>query len=121
MGRSRWHLVSNHGAVLIYLSAHPAATMRETAAAVGMSQRRVAGIVRELADAGMLAIEKSGNRNRYRPDVTARFPFAFLSHLPVGLMLTPVVEALREEGAVVCAGCAGDRHAERAPEGGPRP
>ena len=94
MGRSHWHLVSNHGAALIYFAAYPSSTIREASAALGMSQRRTAGIVRELADAGMLAIDKQGNRNRYRVNFSSYFPHPFLSHLAVGLMLVPVVEAL---------------------------
>ena len=84
----------NHGAALIYLASRPSATIRETATALGMSHRRTAGIVRELVDAGMLRIEKRGMRNYYHPNFAARFPHPFLAHLPVGLMLGPVVEAL---------------------------
>lgn len=94
MGRTRWHLVSNHGAALIYLAARPTATIREVSVALGVSHRRTAGIVRELADAGMLVIQKHGSRNHYVVDCSSLFPHPFLSHLPVGLMLKPVVEAL---------------------------
>jgi hypothetical protein len=95
MGRTRWHLVSNHGAALIYLATRPTATIREVSVALGVSYRRTAGIVRELADAGMLAIEKRGARNSYHVNASSHFPHPFLAHLPVGLMLNPVVEALR--------------------------
>jgi len=94
MGRTRWHLVSNHGAALIYLAARPTATIREASVGLGVSHRRTAGIVRELVDAGMLSIEKRGSRNYYFVNGTAPFPHPFLSHLPVRLMLNPVVEAL---------------------------
>jgi len=94
MGRTRWHLVSNHGATLIYLAARPTATIREASVALDVSQRRTAGIVRELVDAGMLVIEKRGSRNSYVVNCTSPFPHPFLSHLPVGLMINPVVEAL---------------------------
>jgi hypothetical protein len=97
LGRARWHLISNHGAALIYLAAQPSATIREAAEALGMSHRRTAGIVRELVDAGMLQIEKRGNHNHYQVNLTSPFPHPFLAALPVGLMLRPVVEALSSD------------------------
>ncbi|MGI8549966.1 MAG: hypothetical protein ACR2PL_04080, partial [Dehalococcoidia bacterium] len=57
------------------------------------------GIIRELVDADMLRIEKQGTHNHYHVNCTAPFPHPFLAHLPVSLMLAPVVAALTTASA----------------------
>jgi hypothetical protein len=63
---SYWTLFSNHGHVLVCLSRDPEARLRDVAADVGITERAVQKIVRDLQDAGMLSVTKSGRRNRYR-------------------------------------------------------
>jgi len=69
MGRvteSRWTFMSNHGHVLAHLAGHPDARARDTAAEVGVTERAVQSIVKDLVDGGYLEKEKSGRRNSYR-------------------------------------------------------
>ncbi len=61
-----WTLFSNHGHVLFCLSRDPQARLRDVAADVGITERAVQKIVRDLQDAGMVSVTKSGRRNRYR-------------------------------------------------------
>jgi len=63
---SNWTLLSNHGHVLICLSRDPEARLRDVAANVGITERAVQKIVRDLQDGGMISVEKSGRRNSYR-------------------------------------------------------
>jgi len=63
---SNWTLLSNHGHVLVCLSRDPEARLRDVAAAVGITERAVQKIVRDLQDGGMLGVTKSGRRNSYR-------------------------------------------------------
>jgi len=63
---SNWTLLSNHGHVIVCLSRDPEARLRDVAADVGITERAVQKIVRDLQDGGMISVTKSGRRNRYR-------------------------------------------------------
>ena len=71
-----WRLFASHGVVLFYLAANPAATMREASLALGLTERQIARLVRDLVDVGVLRIERRGRRNFYHvdPDATVRDP-----------------------------------------------
>ena len=60
-----WTLFSNHGHVLLYLDAHPDATVREVALAIGITERTANKIVSELAEADYVSRERAGRRNHY--------------------------------------------------------
>ena len=63
---SNWTIFSNHGHVLFCLARDPGARLRDVAADVGITERAVQKIVRDLHDGGMISVTKSGRRNRYR-------------------------------------------------------
>ena len=63
---SNWTLFSNHGHVLFCLARDSEARLRDVAADVGITERAVQKIVRDLKDGGMISITKSGRRNCYR-------------------------------------------------------
>lgn len=63
---SNWTLLSNHGHVLVCLSRDPEARLRDVAADVGITERAVQKIVRDLQDGGMISVTKTGRRNCYR-------------------------------------------------------
>lgn len=63
---SNWTLFSNHGHVLFCLARDKEARLRDVAADVGITERAVQKIVRDLQDGGMISVTKSGRRNRYR-------------------------------------------------------
>jgi hypothetical protein len=63
---SNWTLFSNHGHVLFCLARNPEARLRDVAADVGITERAVQKIVRDLQDGGMLGVTKNGRRNSYR-------------------------------------------------------
>ena len=65
-----WTLFSNHGHVLICLARDNEARLRNVADAVGITERAVQKIVRELQQAGFIAITKHGRCNRY--DINTR-------------------------------------------------
>jgi len=62
----KWTVFSNHGHVLICLARNPEARLRDVALDVGITERAVQKIVRDLQDGGMVSITKSGRRNRYQ-------------------------------------------------------
>lgn len=63
--KTPWTFLSNHSHVLICLARDPELRMRDVAQLVGITERAVQRIVRELTDAGVLRLEKIGRRNRY--------------------------------------------------------
>lgn len=62
---ARWTFLSNHGHVLVSLARDPDARMRDVADEVGITERAVQHIVRDLVEQGYLHKEKVGRRNRY--------------------------------------------------------
>ena len=63
---SNWTIFSNHGHVLVCLTRNPESRLRDVAADVGITERAVQKIVRDLQDGGMISITKNGRRNFYR-------------------------------------------------------
>lgn len=63
---SNWTIFSNHGHVLVCLARNSNARLRDVAADVGITERAVQKIVRDLQDGGMISITKNGRRNAYR-------------------------------------------------------
>jgi len=63
---SNWTLFSNHGHVLVCLARDPESRLRDVAADVGITERAVQKIVRDLQDGGMVSVTKHGRRNRYQ-------------------------------------------------------
>ena len=49
--RPSWSLVTSHGLVLFYIANHASATIREVAAEVGLTERRVLEILKDLEKA----------------------------------------------------------------------
>jgi predicted ArsR family transcriptional regulator len=62
---SNWTLLTNHGHVMVYLSRHPEARLRDLAAEVDITERAAQRIVNELVEDGYLNKERVGRRNRY--------------------------------------------------------
>jgi DNA-binding IscR family transcriptional regulator len=62
---SGWTFLSNHGHVLVQLARSPDQTMRDIAQQVGLTERAVQLIVRDLADEGYITIKHVGRRNSY--------------------------------------------------------
>jgi hypothetical protein len=77
-----WTLVTSHGLVLLFVSSNPDATIRETAEAIGLTERRVAAVIRDLVAAGLLSVRRSGRRNHYTLNHKAHFRHPFLSGVP---------------------------------------
>lgn len=60
-----WSFLTSHARVLLAIAAEPDLRLREIAEAVGISERRVHGIVTDLTTSGYLTKEREGRRNRY--------------------------------------------------------
>ncbi len=85
-----WTFLSNHGHVLVGLAADPEARMRDIAAQVGITERAVQMIVRDLEEAGYLVRQRVGRRNHYTVVGQGRFRHPLEEHVRVGDFLALV-------------------------------
>lgn len=86
-----WTFMSNYGHVLVCLARDPDARMRDVAEAVGITERAVQQIVRDLVAQGYLRKDKVGRRNQYEVVGEARFRHELESHVTLGEFLGLVV------------------------------
>jgi len=94
-----WTFLSNHGHVLVSLARDPDARMRDVADAVGITERAVQQIVRDLVGQGYLRKEKLGRRNRYEVAQDAHFRHDLESALTLGAFLDLLTERAGERSA----------------------
>lgn len=86
-----WTLFSNHGHVLLYLAGDTRARLRDVAENVGITERAVQKIVRELQDAGYLTVTKHGRCNRYRINGRKSLRHPIESHCTLSRLIQAVV------------------------------
>ena len=67
-----WTFLTNHAQVLVCIARDPGIRLRDIGERVGITERAAHRIVVELADAGYIARERTGRRNRYT--INADFP-----------------------------------------------
>jgi len=87
-GKGPWTFLSNYAHVLVCLALDPDARLREVADRVGITERRVNGILADLEKAGIITVTKVGRRNSYTIDRTAQLRHPLESHKTVGDLLS---------------------------------
>lgn len=87
---SNWTIFSNHGHVLVCLARDSEARLRDVADDVGLTERAVQKIVRDLQDNGMISVSKHGRRNRYRIDNDKPLRHDLEAHCTLGALLNLV-------------------------------
>lgn len=60
-----WTLLTNHGAVLLYVALHPEATIRQVSEGVDITERATARILAQLRADGYVVATRRGRRNSY--------------------------------------------------------
>lgn len=88
-----WTFFSNHGHVLVSLARDSGARLRDVADQVGITERAVQKIVRDLQDEGFLEVSKHGRRNRYRINNRK----ALRHHLQSGCTVGQLLGLLRKQ------------------------
>jgi predicted ArsR family transcriptional regulator len=98
-----WTFFSNYGHVLVCLAKYQDARLRDVAVEVGITERAVQKIVRDLQEAGFLAVSKHGRRNRYKINRRKAMRHALESHCTVGKLLSLILKSteLVESAATV--------------------
>jgi hypothetical protein len=92
-----WTFFSNYGHVLVCLSRNREARLRDVAAEVGITERAVQKIVRDLQNEGFLTVTKQGRCNRYRINRRKSLRHELESHCTVGKLLTLVTRPGQQE------------------------
>ena len=87
---SEWTFLSNHAHVLVCLARDPEARLRDIAADVGITERRVSSIVADLETEGVVKIDRVGRRNTYTVNRRARLRHPLESHQSVGDLLRAI-------------------------------
>lgn len=90
-----WTFFSNYGHVLVCLARSREVRLRDVAAEVGITERAVQKIVRDLQDADYLTISKQGRCNRYRINRRKTLRHSLESHCTVGKLLTLLAKPAR--------------------------
>lgn len=85
-----WTLFSNHGHVLVCLARQNDARLRDVAVQVGITERAVQKIVKDLQEAGFVEVRKQGRCNRYRINRRKSLRHALESQCTVGKLLNLV-------------------------------
>ena len=93
-----WTFLSNHGHVLVCLARDPDARMRDVAEAVGITERAVQQIVRDLVAQGYLRKDKVGRRNHYEVVREASFRHELEAHVTLGEFVGLVVDGVPAVG-----------------------
>ena len=85
-----WTILTSHGHVLFYLASRPDATMRDIADDLGLSERRVATILRDLETSDTIHSTRVGVRKHHEINPAARFRHPTLNHLTLSAVLDDI-------------------------------
>jgi hypothetical protein len=90
-----WTFFSNYGHVLVCLARNHDARLRDVAEQVGVTERAVQKIVRDLQVGGFLTVSKQGRCNRYRINKRKALRHELEGHCTVGKLLALVARPAR--------------------------
>jgi hypothetical protein len=96
---SDWTFLSNYGHVLVCLAKDSEVRLRDVALEVGITERAVQKIVKDMQDAGFLTVSKQGRCNRYRINNRKSLRHGLESHCNVGKLLALVAKAPKQSSA----------------------
>ena len=84
---SHWTFMTNHSHVLLCLWKNPHLRLRDVAELVGITERSVQGIVRDLEEGGVITREREGRRNSYHIHQNIHLRHRLESHQTIGCVL----------------------------------
>lgn len=86
-----WSFLTNHARVLVCIAQDPGIRLRDIGDEVGITERAAHRIISELADAGYIARERTGRRNRYSVKVHLPLPDPVARERKIGDLLAILV------------------------------
>ncbi len=102
-----WTFLTNHAQVLVCIARDPGVRLRDVGDRVGITERAAHRIVTELADAGYIARERNGRRNRYTINALLPLPDPIAGEQNVGELLEILTATQGSERRVHRAGASG--------------
>ncbi|MEV0616860.1 MarR family transcriptional regulator [Nonomuraea sp. NPDC050404] len=84
---SSWTFLTHHARVLVEIARDPAIRLRDIAAGIGITERAVQSIVRDLYEAGYLSRHRVGRRNHYSLNLDQHFRYPTEANLPISLLV----------------------------------
>jgi DNA-binding Lrp family transcriptional regulator len=92
-----WTFFTNHTHVLVYLGLNGDRPLKEVASAIGITERAVQNIVKELENAGALKKIKIGRQNTYQlnTDINLRHPLE--QHCTIGDVLSVILKSFKKQ------------------------
>ncbi len=96
-----WTFLSNYGHVLVCLARNNEARLRDVALQVGMTERAVQKIVKDMQEAGFLTVTKQGRCNRYRINKRKSLRHGLESHCNVGKLLALLANKPARAGSLM--------------------
>ncbi|MGR6915691.1 MarR family transcriptional regulator [[Actinomadura] parvosata] len=84
---SSWTFLTHHARVLVEIAKDPDIRLRDIAAGIGITERAVQNIVRDLLEGGYLTRDKVGRRNRYSLNLDQHFRYPTEADLPIRLLI----------------------------------
>ena len=88
-----WTLLSPHGLVLFFLAMNPHSTLREMSGRLGLSERTLYTVIKDLSQAQMVRTGRVGRRNSYTVNSDTRFVHSAFAHLRLGDFLATLITA----------------------------
>ena len=83
----KWNFITNYGLVLLYISRNPQCTMRDMAAALGITERSIQRILKDLEAEGYLTRQGTGKGNIYEINHTRELKHELTKDSLVGDLL----------------------------------
>jgi DNA-binding Lrp family transcriptional regulator len=93
-----WFFLTNHACVLVAIARSPDVTARDIADQVGITERSVSNIVRELEDEGYIEATRVGRRKRYTVKGSQPMRHPISESLPIGELLRVLAPAAQRRG-----------------------
>jgi DNA-binding transcriptional ArsR family regulator len=88
-----WSLLTNHGRLLLAIENEPGLRVRDMAERLGLSERGVSLILRDLREAGYVTSRREGRRSHYSVVPEKPLRTDYLRHQSVGQLLGLLAEA----------------------------
>lgn len=92
-----WSLLSAQGKVLFYIAFCPSCSVQEISKALGLTERAVWGVIRDLRRTNMLTMKRHNRRHYYNVNLDAPLLHPTIHGLTLRPVLGAVVERARRE------------------------
>jgi len=92
-----WNFIANHGLVLLYVSQNRESTMREIAAAIGVTERSIQRILKDLETEEYVTWQTTGKGNVYEINRSRELKHEITRDLLVGDLLKLLNNARRQK------------------------